>query len=737
MRSRSERHGEAGQVARSAPVTSDDVRPLLIELGCEELPPRSERALACALRDALRNVLEYDTLLGPGEPRVWWTPRRLAVLFPNVRRRAPAKTRRVSGPLRTQAYDAEGQPTPALLGFARAHGLDPAKLVDDGERIVAERVEDGADLVTALSHLYVVLGQLPVSRRMLWEEDLPPFSRPIRSLLLLHGEEVLPVRLGPLRASRETSGHRVHHPDPVAVASALEYPEALKQAFVTPVELAAVDEARAGLAARVAEAASALAPEFPDYAPPFRIEEDPELLDENLGLLEHPAAVAGSFDREYLELPEEVIRVVLRVKQRAFTVHDARGRLVPAFVCAVNLESRDPRRLRAGFERVVRPRLSDALFFFRQDRSRRLEDFGPGLSEVTLEHGLGTLEKRKKRLQKIVTSLTTSDALDSGFDVIGSTERAAQLSQHDLLTALVGEYPELEGIAGGIYARLDGETEEVATALKEYVLPRHAGDRLPQTTAGAILALALRLEILCGSFARGIEPSGQSDPMGLRRAASGLLQILLSGVIDGNLDRLFERGLDAHDVGVERHAELVKRLYDFHLERLSSILGARSDLFEAVANATLRPVSPREFRERLDALKTFVEENASDAARLIGLNKRILNILRPAGSLPTEAVPMPDDEPEPSKKLEIEMSKALETYRSFFAGQRGVTGVYRGFFKDLLSMSDPLDRFFTEVLVMDPDDSRRRYRLWLLHKLSNLMRSIAALEHVQVPGTPP
>ena len=703
-------------------MSTDDFRPLLCEIGCEELPPPSQPELALSLCEALQKFFERTDLLGPGEPQVWWTPRRLAVLFPAVRRHSPPYHQRVSGPLLARAYDSTGRPSPALIGFARAQGVEPDRLERDGERIVAVRLVDGTDLAVALeSELPVLLSGLACNRRMVWTEDLPPFSRPIRRLTLLHGDEILPVHLGTLRAGGDTAGHRIHHPKPVRIPSALDYPQVLLTASIVPVSLNGRDAAREHLQGILTTAASALAGELPSHPTPWHLESDLELLDENLGLLEHPAAVAGTFDTAYLELPEEVIRVVLRVKQRAFVLRDSRGTLLPAFVAPVNLESRDPRRLRRGFERVVRPRLADALFFFRQDREHPLEDRLRGLSEVTLEHGLGSLADRTQRLVELTGRLAPILGVQRTAAL-----RAAQLSQCDLLTAIVGEYPELEGTAGGFYARLDGEDESVSTALAEHVLPRRPGDPLPQSPTGALLALALRLEILCGSFARGVQPSGQSDPMGLRRAAGGLLQILLTGILEADLLPLFKEGLAVHGVDGPASDELVERLYAFHLERLSSIFATRTDLFQAVA--AVRPTSPMDFRDRLLALQSALDRD--DAARLVALNKRIQNILRRVEDAQPRSDRPPDGEPPASQALD-DLVTALELEIPERLAQRDFATVL----ERLLDTGHKLERFFTEVLVMDPDTPRRLYRIALLKRLDRIMHAVAALEKIHVPSS--
>jgi glycyl-tRNA synthetase beta chain len=706
-------------------VTPESDRPLLLELGCEELPPAAQPELLRALREALETLLARAELLGPGESRAWRTPRRLALLFSAVRRRGPSRRRLVTGPLLSRAYDSEGRPTAALLGFARAQGLEPEQLGNDGERLVAERLEEGADLATLLEReLPAILASLPTARRMVWDDGLPAFPRPIRRLLLLHGTEVLPVCLGPLTACGETPGHRVHHPQPIAIGDARRYPNTLMQGFVFPVDEDALPEARRNLETKLQAAAVALVPEFPSHPEPWTLEEDPDLLDENLGLLEFHGAIAGTFDPVYLELPEDVVRVVLRVKQRAFTLHDGNGDLLPAFVAAVDLESRDPRRLREGLERVVRPRLADALFFFRQDRAVRLADRLPALAEVRLEHGLGTLADRTRRLVELVGRLAPCVGVDES-----TVRRAAELSQCDLLTALVGEYPELEGTAGGFYARIDGEPEAVARALSEQVLPRRAGDRLPETRAGALLAVTLRTEILTGSFARGIQPSGQSDPMGLRRAASGLLQILLSGILDLDLFALFLEGLRLHGVEEAKSAAISERLYAFSLERLASILEARADLFQAVA--TVRPTSPADFRDRLDALLSVIEGGGDAAVRLVAANKRIQNILRRTDGRPAPLSAPPDGEPSASRVLEALVVRLESEILEALARR-----AYRSILERLLETGDPLERFFAEVLVMDPDERRRRHRLALLARLEKIMHAVAALERVQIPGNP-
>ncbi len=685
---------------------------LLVEIGTEELPPRALRSLAEALGRALGEGLEGQALAFAGLT-TYATPRRLAVLVEALSLRQPDREQVRRGPALAAAFDDEGCPTPAALGFARACGL----AVEDLERLetpkgiwLAHRHREPGQPAASLlpDILRQALDRLPIPRRMRWGDGSDLFIRPVHWAVLLLGDQVVSMELMGVRTGRETRGHRFHHPEPIYVAEPAAYAPLLEtEGHVLP-DLAGRREAIRG---QVVEAARRLGGEA-------LIDED--LLEEVTALVEWPVAVTGGFEARFLELPPEVLISTMQDHQKYFPVVDTQGRLLPHFVTVANIESREPALVRAGNERVIRPRLSDAAFFWEQDRKTPLAARIDGLAQVVFQHRLGTLLDKAQRSAVIAAEI--NEALDGDPRL---AERAALLAKCDLLTHMVYEFPELQGTMGRYYALHDGEPEEVAQAIEEHYRPRHAGDALPASLTGQSLGIADRLDTLVGIFAIGQVPTGDKDPFALRRAALGVLRILIEGALDLDLLELLRRV--AARFGAEIDAEAaVMPVFEFILDRLRAYYldaGIPVQVFEAVR--ARQPVRPLDFDRRIRAVDRF--RTLPEAEALAAANKRIGNILRKAGE------PLPSDwQPE---RLELPAERDLaDTLRSVAVEVEPLLegGDYTEALQRMARLRAPVDRFFDDVMVMVENESLRHNRLALLRDLQRLFLRVADLS--RLPG---
>ncbi len=689
---------------------------LLFEVGTEELPPKALRRLAEALRDGVVDGLGAAGL-GHGPARALAAPRRLAVVVEAVDPVQADRELERKGPALEAAFDAEGRPTPAALGFARSCGVDVEALetlsTAKGEWLVwrgRQRGRPAAELLPGI--LDRSLDGLPIPRRMRWGEGDETFVRPVHWLVLLHGDAVVPYRRFGIEAGRETRGHRFHRPAPIVIERADDYVRRLETTGYVVVD---PDERRERIRAGVeAEARAAGGHAVVDEV----------LLDEVTGMSEWPVAIRGGFDRRFLELPPEVLVSAMKGHQKYFHVVDDDGGLMPVFVTVSNIESRDPGVVRHGNERVIRPRLADAAFFWRQDRAVRLEARLPELGRVLFQKRLGSLLDKTHRLLALSTVLAGAVGADPG-----QAERAALLSKCDLLTAMVGEFPELQGIMGRHYALHDGEDVPVALAIEEHYLPRQAGDRLPASALGRVLALADRLDTLVGIFAIGQAPTGDRDPFGLRRAALGFLRIVLDEALEVDLDSVVGEAIGVYRrQGVDVPEGTAEALYEFMVERLRGHCleqGIAADVFAAVR--ACRPGRPADFVRRLEAVASF--RSLPEAASLAAANKRIRNILRKADDASFGTVD-PDRLVEPAERALYEVVERLgaEVEPLLAAAD------YDAVLSRLARLHDPVGRFFDEVMVMADDDALRRNRLALLDRLAGLFLRVADISLLQQAG---
>lgn len=738
----------------------------LVELGTEELPPTALRGLEEAFAAGIRAGLE-KAALEHAELVSYATPRRLAVWVKKLAARQPDQDLKRKGPPVNAAFDASGAPTRAATAFAQSCGttVDALQRVEEGKGSFLYFVgtRPGAPVTELLPGIVKAsLEALPIPRRMHWGSSDAEFVRPVHWLIMLYGKDVLPVTLLDTVAGDHTRGHRFHAPKPIKVTSPASYEKALlERGYVVP-DFAARREI-------IREKVTAAATELKGRALIA-----PELLDEVTALVEWPVPIAGRFEERFLTLPREVLISTLQDHQRYFPVEDENGRLLPSFITVSNIESREPSKVREGNERVVRPRLADAAFFWEQDRKKPLASLRDALNAVTFHVKLGSLGDKTRRVRALAGEIAAL-----GNKERAETERAAELCKCDLLTAMVGEFPELQGIMGTYYALADGETPEVAVAIREHYLPRGAGDELPETHPGLAVAIADKLDTLAGIFAVGEKPTGTKDPLGLRRAAIGVLRILIETGLDLDLRRFVTRAVELARGDIERIAaekaaskgaasaesaggggtaaagdkgkgapagkppqvfsveKVTAEIYDYIMERLRayylegggtrSTIGAATmttEMFDAVLASS--PLSPLDFDARLKALRAFLE--LPEATSLTAANKRIANILKKSagGVAPTDV-----DVESLKEAAEVRLFDAMRALRdavSVATAQRE----YANALGRLAQLRPAVDEFFDQVMVMAEDPKLRANRLALLAQLQGLFGGVADLSHL--PG---
>ncbi|MGA7537379.1 MAG: glycine--tRNA ligase subunit beta [Steroidobacteraceae bacterium] len=716
-------------------------RDFLIELGTEELPPKALRLLEQAFAGGLASGL-IKAGLKHGELRSFATPRRLAVLVRNLAARQPDQTVERRGPPVSAAFDAEGLPTRAAQAFAASCKASVEELQrreeGKGTFLYYRGVRPGAPAVELLPGLVQsALDGLPIPRRMRWGAGEAQFVRPVHWIAMLYGKEVVPATLLDTSSGNITRGHRFHAPKPLTLSSPSVYERKLREhGFV----IAAFEARRSLVRERVEAAAAGLG---------GRALTSAALLDEVTALVEWPVPLAGRFDERFLSLPREVLISTLEDHQRYFPVEDAHGRLLPCFIAVANIESRDPAKVIAGNQRVVRPRLADAAFFWEQDRRSPLGARAEGLGKVTFQAKLGSLADKARRIGTLAAEIAQAREPSAVRDpeAVVRARRAAELCKCDLLTSMVGEFPELQGIMGTYYALADGEDAEVATAIREHYQPRGAGDALPETETGTTLAVADKLDTLAGIFAIGEKPTGTKDPFGLRRAAIGVIRIAVEKRLDLDLSRLLVSALTLVRADIEKSAlaagkaapalaieSLAAEVYDYVLERLRAYYLERPDSAAPAASITTemfdavlagRPVSPLDFDARLKALSAFL--TMPEAASLTAANKRVANILRKAG----ESAPPVVDTEALQAAAERELFEAMRERRDTVSAATARKD-YAGSLTLLAQLRPAVDAFFDQVMVMDENPKLRANRLALLAQMRTLFAGVADLS--RLPG---
>jgi glycyl-tRNA synthetase beta chain len=700
-----------------SPRPASDTQPLLVEIGTEELPPKSLPRLAHAFLENFETLALSENLLPPGaKNQVYFSPRRLAIYAPALRLKQPDREEERLGPAFAAAFDAAGNPTKAAEGFAASCGVGVQKLerrqTDKGERLAYTIHVSGDSAAEVLPDiLREALAKLPVAKRMRWGAGTVEFVRPVHWLLLLLGEQVLKTELLGVKAGNKTYGHRFHHPAAITVKRPADYRRLLEKTGKVLVE-----DREGSLAARVGALVTQAAKRLGGLA-----QLDPALLQEVAALVEWPVAVTGGFDARFLSLPDEVIVAVLQGQQRYFPLRDQDGRLLSHFVTISNIQSLKPKEVQQGNERVIVPRLTDAMFFWERDRRARLEARLPELDKMIFQKELGSYGDKRRR----VSNLAEAVAGHTGGDPL-LARRAATLAKCDLLSDLVGEFPELQGSIGRRIAAANGEDPEVAAAIEEHYLPRFGGDRLPQTSTGRTLAIADKLDTLTGIFAIGQKPTGEKDPFALRRAGLGIVRIAVEGKVEVRWSLLRDA---VAELGQQKNLALAGEVEKFLIDRLRAYCleaGQRADIFEAVASVPCR--GPLDLHRRLAAVAAFMDTPA--ARNLAAANKRIANILRQAdqkkedysGRIDASAYAEP-----PEQALHTAITRLSDEVTELSQHRLD----YPAALARLASLRESVDAFFEKTLVMAEDPAVRRRRLALLAALYALFKQIADFSLIQ------
>ncbi len=689
-----------------------DFDDLLIELGTEELPPKALAKLSKAFHQGVEQGLKKAELTFD-DIRPYATPRRLALVISKLQTKQPDRVVERRGPAVTAAFDEEGNPTKALLGFAGSCGVEVDDLdtmkTDKGAWLVFKQEQVGATAAELLPEIIQqALNDLPIPKRMRWG-DLPgEFVRPVHWLIVLLGDEIVPMDLLGVTADRFTRGHRFHYPQPIRVSSPMTYAPQLETEGHVMVDFEARKEAIEGQVKELADKLKGTAII------------NPELLEEVTGLVEWPVALAGNFDQRFLELPPEALISSMEGHQKYFAVEAKDGKLLPHFITVSNIASQDPAQVIAGNERVILPRLSDAAFFWDTDRKRALADHQEQLKTIVFQNKLGTVYDKSQRVASLAAEIAAQ--IDGQPQL---AERAAKLAKCDLVTEMVGEFPELQGIMGRYYARLDGEDNEVAEALDEQYQPRFAGDDLPATRTGQAVSLAEKLDTLTGLFGIGQPPSGVKDPFALRRAALGVLRILIEKSLDLDLTRLLDKAAASFD-GTLSENDVSEQVMQYFFDRLRGYAleqGFKSDEFEAVL--TVRPTRPLDFMQRLKAVAAF--RKLEQAESLAAANKRIGNILRKNDSETAEPEVKDSLLQEAAEKALAE--KVSEAKREL--APLSAKADYTGVLNYLAGMRETVDSFFDDVMVMADDEMVRQNRLALLNQTRALFLGVADISCLQ------
>ncbi|WP_312396540.1 glycine--tRNA ligase subunit beta [Stutzerimonas kunmingensis] len=672
----------------------------LVELGTEELPPKALAKLAEAFCAGIEKGLK-DAGLDFVKAQAYAAPRRLAVLVEQLATQQPDRSINLDGPPMQAAFDADGEPTQAALGFARKCGVDLAEIDRSGPKLKFSRTIEGQPATQLLPGIVEAsLNDLPIPKRMRWAARKEEFVRPTQWLVMLFGEQVIDCEILAQRAGRESRGHRFHSPGQVHVSKPSSYLEDLRGAHV----IADFAERRELIAKRVEQLAAeqngtAIVP--------------PALLDEVTALVEWPVPLVCSFEERFLEVPQEALITTMQDNQKYFCLLDANGRLLPRFITVANIESKDPAQIVSGNEKVVRPRLTDAEFFFKQDKKQKLDSFNERLKNVVFQAQLGTVYDKAERVSRLAGLIAERTGGDKQ-----RAARAGLLCKCDLATEMVGEFPEMQGVAGYYYALNDGEPEDVALALNEQYMPRGAGGELPSTLTGAAVAVADKLDTLVGIFGIGMLPTGSKDPYALRRAALGVLRILIEKQLDLNLVEAVNFAIAQFGTQV-KSAGLADQVLEFIFDRLRARYEDEGvDVAAYLSVRAVQPGSALDFDQRVQAVQAF--RTLPEAASLAAANKRVSNLLSKFDAKLPEAVEPRWFDNATEFSLYSAIQQAEQAVQPLAAARQ-----YREALERLAHLRGPVDAFFEAVLVNAEDASVRANRYALLARLRGLFLGVA------------
>lgn len=672
----------------------------LVELGTEELPPKALKTLGESFLAGVEKGLKAAGLSYRGA-RYYAAPRRLAVLVEQLATEQPDRTVNLDGPPVQAAFDAEGNPTQAALGFAKKCGVELAAIDQSGPKLKFSQHIPGQRAYTLLPGIVEnSLNELPIPKRMRWGARKTEFVRPSQWLVMLFGDQIVDCEILAQKANRFSRGHRFHANHEVRISAPAMYAQELRAAYV----IADAAERREQIAKRVDQLAAeqqgtAIVP--------------PALLDEVSALVEWPVPLVCSFEERFLEVPQEALITTMQDNQKYFCLLDANGKLLPRFITVANVESKDPAQIVSGNEKVVRPRLTDAEFFFKQDKKQPLEAFNQRLANVVFQAQLGTVYDKAQRISALAGFIAGRIGGDAKRGA-----RAGLLSKCDLASEMVGEFPEMQGIAGYYYALNDGEPEDVALALNEQYMPRGAGAELPSTLTGAAVALADKLDTLVGIFGIGMLPTGSKDPYALRRAALGVLRILIEKGLELDLGATVEFAVRQYGSKVKA-AGLAPQVLEFIFDRLRARYedeGVDVSVYQAVR--AVNPMSPLDFDQRVQAVQAF--RTLPEAEALAAANKRVSNLLSKADGQIASSIEAHYFDTPAEFTLNAAIQKADNAVQPLAQSRQ-----YREALAQLASLRTPVDSFFEAVLVNAEDPKVRANRYALLARLRGLFLGVA------------
>ena len=694
---------------------------ILFELGCEELPPKSLKSLRDALQASVTEQLN-DAEISFESIKAYAAPRRLAIQIQGISDKQPDRTEQKRGPAIKAAFDSDGNPTRAAMGFAKGLGIEASELMtintDKGDYVGFEQTIHGQATTELLPAIFqTALDNLPIAKRMRSGASRNEFVRPVQWAVLMQDDAVINAIIQGHQTGTQTRGHRFHSPDYHEIAHANDYEQLLDGLKVV------VDFDKRQML--IKNQVKALADE---------VNADPivpqDLLDEVTALVDFPIALRASFEVRFLQVPQEALISTMQADQKYFCLTDKAGKLQPYFIFITNIESKDPNQIIEGNEKVVRPRLADAEFFFLQDQKQPLFALTESLKTRVFQDKLGTIWEKSERIAKLAAFIATL-MQQQGQDIsVDETARAGILSKADLASSLVGEYPELQGIAGTYYARLDGETEAVAASLEEQYLPKFSGDVLPQTPIGICLALADRLDTLVGIFAIDQAPTGSKDPFSLRRSAIGILRILIEKQLPINLVALVEQAIKGYSTAdgskITKMGDTFTQVMAFLNSRYRAMYteqGVSVDTIQAVQ--AINPHMPLDFDQRIRAVQAF--SALPQASMLADSNKRVANILAKSEAVVADTV----DESllsEPAEQNLHSNVRQAQTAVKPLLEQADYTQVLQ----TLASLDEPLTQFFDGVMVNSEDDALKNNRLALLKQVRALFLTVADISELQL-----
>ena len=694
---------------------------ILFELGCEELPPKSLKPLRDALQASVTEQLN-EAEIGFDSIKAFAAPRRLAIRIEGISDKQPDRSEQKRGPAIKAAFDSDGNPTRAAMGFAKGLGIDASELItintDKGDYVGYEQIIQGQATTELLPTIFqTALDNLPIAKRMRSGASRNEFVRPVQWAVLMQDSAVIDATIQGHQTGKQTRGHRFHSPDYHEITHANDYEQLLDDLKV----VADFDKRQTLIKNQVKTLAD-------------EVNADPivpqDLLDEVTALVDFPIALRANFEARFLQVPQEALISTMQADQKYFCLTDKAGKLQPYFIFITNIESKDPNQIIEGNEKVVRPRLADAEFFFLQDQKQPLFALTENLKTRVFQDQLGTIWEKSERIAKLAAFIAALLQQQGQQIDIDETVRAGILSKADLASSLVGEYPELQGIAGTYYARLNNEPEAVAASLQEQYLPKFSGDVLPQTAVGICLALADRLDTLVGIFAIDQAPTGSKDPFSLRRSAIGILRILIEKQLPINLVALVEQAIKGYSSSdsrkIDKMGDTFTQVMAFLNSRYRAMYteqGVSVDTIQAVQ--AINPHMPLDFDQRIRAVQAFSE--LPQASMLADSNKRVANILAKSEGAVADDIN--------ASLLTEDAEKSL--YQTVQQAQLDVTPLletanYTQVLQTLTSLDAPLTQFFADVMVNSEDVALKANRLALLKQVRALFLTVADISELQL-----